>query len=74
MKLFMTFVGAALLMGSFSVAKDPFTNIENAVGYVIISKGGEEKKYIVVEGKDGRVKIVETKKNPAKVLRQGGKK
>lgn len=61
-----------IVFSAFS--KDPFTNKENAVGYIVIDKDGETVKYIVLEGEEGKVKLIKTKYEPKKVLKQGGKK
>jgi len=59
---------------SISFGKDPFTNREDAVGYIVVDKDGEVSKYIVIEDKDGEVKLVKTKDEPKEILKQGGKK
>ncbi len=56
-----------------SFSKDPFVNREDAVGYIIVDEGGKTFKYIVLESKDGKVKLMKTKYEPAKVLKKGGK-
>ncbi|WP_457601003.1 hypothetical protein [Hydrogenivirga sp.] len=62
------------LLGSVAVAKDPFMNKENAVGYIVIDNHGLPERYIVVESKEGGVKLIRTEYEPEEVLRQGGKK
>jgi hypothetical protein len=53
--------------------KDPFSNKEDAVGYIVVDSDSGTKKFIVIEGKDGKVKLIKTQYEPDKVLK-GGKK
>jgi hypothetical protein len=55
-------------------ARDPFLNQEDAVGYIILERGGKAERFIVIEGKDGNVKLIKTRYEPEKVLKKGGKK
>ncbi len=72
----MVLLGLLLLTFSvgFSIERDPFVNNEDAVGYIVVEENGVSKKYIVLEGKDGSVKLIETNYEPQKVLKKGGKK
>ena len=54
--------------------KDPFTSKEDAVGYIVIETEEGLQKYIVLEGKDGTVKLVKTGDSPDQVLKKGGTK
>ena len=63
-----------LLAVSLASAKDPFSNKEDAVGYIVIDRGGSSEKFIVVESKGGKVKLIKTGYEPDKVLKQGGKR
>jgi len=56
-----------------SLAKDPFLNRQDAVGYIILERGGKTERFIVVESKEGAVKLIKTKYEPEKVLKKGGK-
>ncbi|HIC97067.1 MAG TPA: hypothetical protein EYP11_01540 [Aquificaceae bacterium] len=53
---------------------DPFLNKEDAVGYIVIEENGKPIRYIVIEGKDGKIKLIKTRHEPEKILKQGGKK
>lgn len=64
----------AVFISASLFAKDPFTNKEDAVGYIVINDEGISKKYIVLESKEGGVKLIRTEYNPDNVLKQGGKK
>lgn len=66
-------VGLLTVISLLSFSKDPFVNREDAVGYIIVDEDGKTFKYIVLESKDGKVKLMKTKYEPAKVLKQGGK-
>ena len=57
-----------------SSAKDPFLNKENAVGYIVLDNHGIPERYIVLESKEGGVKLIRTEYEPEEVLKQGGKK
>ncbi len=74
MKFFLIGLISFLTVAGLSFSKDPFLDIENAVGYIVLSENGKEKKLLVIEGKDNTVKIIEINKEPSKVLRQGGRK
>jgi len=67
---------AFLILFFFALAlgKDPFTSKEDAVGYIVIDTGEGTEKYIVLEGKDGEVKLLKTGRSPDEVLKKGGKK
>jgi len=71
MKLLFLAVGLSI---SF-LSADPFINMENAVGYIVIDKNGKSENYIVFETGKGEVKLVKIRRNPAKVLEKerGGK-
>ncbi len=53
---------------------DPFTSKEDAVGYIVIKKDGREKKFIVLQSKDGKVRLIKTGRSPENILKKGGKK
>ena len=68
-----------LLMALFIVyAREPFTDLEGVVGYVVVEKKGKVENYMVVEGKDGSVRMIKTEKNPKEFLKkadnEGGKR
>jgi len=61
-----------LLMVFFTVhAKEPFTDLEGVVGYIVVEKKGKVENYMVVEGKDGSVKMIKTERNPKQFLKRG---
>ncbi len=62
------------LVFSFLWARDPFLDQQDAVGYIVLEKGGKVERYIVVESREGTVKLIKTKYQPEKVLKKGGKK
>ncbi len=61
-----------LLLLEFAFSKDPFTNREEAVGYIVIDNEGKTERYIVIESGKGKVKILKTDYEPDKVLKKGG--
>ncbi len=63
-----------LCLSVVSFSKDPFTSKEDAVGYIVIDSHEGTQKYIVLEGKDGEVKLIKTGRSPDQVLKKGGKK
>ena len=63
-----------LCFGVIALGKDPFTSKEDAVGYIVIDTDDGTQKYIVLEGKDGEVKLIKTGRSPDEVLKKGGKK
>ncbi|MDQ7038296.1 MAG: hypothetical protein Q9N26_03735 [Aquificota bacterium] len=54
-------------------AKDPFLNQQDAVGYIILEREGRTERFIVVESKEGTVKLIKTRYEPEKVLKKGEK-
>ncbi|WP_448583458.1 hypothetical protein [Thermocrinis sp.] len=51
-------------------AKEPFTDLEGVVGYIVVEVKGKVENYLVVEGKDGGVRMVKVDKNPKQFLRK----
>ncbi len=72
MKSFILAFGVAI---SFVFA-DPFVNMEDAVGYIVVERNGKNENYVVFETKNGEVKLVKIGRNPSKVLEKerGGKR
>ncbi len=69
------FLVVALFISSLlTFSKNPFLDIENAVGYIVVSENGKEKRYVVIEGKDKTVKVIEIDRNPSEVLKKGGRR
>ena len=60
----------SLVVMGFSFSKDPFQNLEDAVGYLVIEKGGRIERYVVIQGKDGSVKTIKVDKDPSQFLRK----
>jgi hypothetical protein len=54
----------------YSYAKNPFTDLEGVVGYVVVEKRGKVENYIVVEEKGGGVKTVKVNRNPKEFLKK----
>ena len=65
---------ALMFVLGISLAKDPFTSKEDAVGYIVLDNEGIQEKYIVIERKEGGVKLIKTQYEPEKILKQGGQK
>jgi len=51
-------------------AKEPFTDLEGVVGYIVVERKGKVENYLVVEGKDGGFRMVKVDKNPKQFLRK----
>ncbi len=68
------YMGIGILI-SFAFA-DPFVNMEDAVGYIIVERNGKSENYVVFETKDGEVELVKIGRDPSKVLEKekGGKR
>jgi hypothetical protein len=48
----------------YSYAKEPFTDLEGVVGYMVVEKNGKIENYMVVEEKGGGVKTIKVNRNP----------
>jgi len=61
-----------LLMAVFlySYAKEPFTDLEGVVGYMVVEKNGKVENFIVVEEKGGGVKTIKVNRNPKEFLKK----
>jgi hypothetical protein len=60
-----------LLVGFlYSYAKNPFTDLEGVVGYIVVEKRGKVGNYIVVEEKGGGVKTIKVNRNPREFLKK----
>ncbi|MDT7871974.1 MAG: hypothetical protein RQ844_05645 [Thermocrinis sp.] len=61
-----------LLMAVFlySYAKEPFTDLEGVVGYMVVEKNGKVENYMVVEEKGGGVKTIKVNRNPKEFLKK----
>ena len=61
-----------LLMAVFlySYAKEPFTDLEGVVGYIVVEKNGKVENYMVVEEKGGSVKTIKVNRNPKEFLKK----
>ena len=61
-----------ILMAVFlhSYAKDPFTDLEGVVGYIVVEKKGKVENYMVVEEKGGGVKTIKVNRNPKEFLKK----
>lgn len=74
MKLIVLFI-----LSYFALAQQPFQSLEGVVGYVVIERGGKVENYLVVEQKEGSVRIIKIDKTPSRVLKkteekEGGKR
>jgi len=51
-------------------AREPFTDLEGVVGYIVVERKGKVENYLVVEGKDGGFRMVKVDKNPKQFLKK----
>jgi hypothetical protein len=54
----------------YSYAKEPFTDLEGVVGYIVVEKNGKIENYMVVEEKGGGVKTIKVNRNPKEFLKK----
>jgi hypothetical protein len=54
----------------YSHAKEPFTDLEGVVGYMVVEKKGKVENYLVVEDKGGSVKTIKVNRNPREFLKK----
>jgi len=54
----------------YSHAKEPFSDLEGVVGYMVVEKNGKVENYMVVEEKGGGVKTIKVNKNPKEFLKK----
>jgi hypothetical protein len=54
----------------YSYAKEPFSDLEGVVGYMVVEKNGKVENYMVVEEKGGGVKTIKVNKNPKEFLKK----
>jgi hypothetical protein len=54
----------------YSYAKEPFTDLEGVVGYMVVEKNGKIENYMVVEEKGGGVKTIKVNRNPKEFLKK----
>jgi hypothetical protein len=66
----MRFLFLLLVVFLYSYAKDPFTDLEGVVGYMVVEKRGKVENYIVVEEKGGGVKTIKVNRNPKEFLKK----
>jgi hypothetical protein len=66
----MRFLFLLLVVFLYSYAKDPFTDLEGVVGYIVVEKGGKIENYMVVEEKGGGVKTIKVNRNPKEFLKK----
>ncbi len=50
--------------------REPFQSFEGTVGYMVVERGGRVENYIVVEERDGSVRLVKVNRNPSKFLKK----
>lgn len=65
----MRFLFLLLAVFLYSYAKDPFTDLEGVVGYIVVEKKGKVENYMVVEEKGGGVKTIKVNRNPKEFLK-----
>ncbi len=66
----MRFLFLLLVVFLYSYAKDPFTDLEGVVGYMVVEKKGKVENYIVVEERGGGVKTIKVNRNPKEFLKK----
>jgi len=66
----MSFLFLLLVVFLYSYAKDPFTDLEGVVGYIVVEKRGKVENYMVVEEKGGGVKTIKVNRNPKEFLKK----
>jgi hypothetical protein len=66
----MRFLFLLLMVFLYSHAKEPFTDLEGVVGYMVVEKNGKVENYMVVEEKGGGVKTIKVNKNPKEFLKK----
>jgi hypothetical protein len=54
----------------YSYAKNPFSDLEGLVGYMVVEKKGKVENYVVVEDKGGGVKTIKVNRNPREFLKK----
>jgi hypothetical protein len=54
----------------YSYAKEPFSDLEGVVGYMVVEKNGKVENYMVVEEKGGGVKTIKVNRNPKEFLKK----
>ena len=54
----------------YSHAKNPFSDLEGVVGYMVVEKRGKVENYLVVEDKGGGVKTIKVNRNPREFLKK----
>jgi len=59
-----------LVVFLYSYAKEPFTDLEGVVGYIVVEKKGKVENYMVVEEKGGGVKTIKVNRNPKEFLKK----
>ncbi|WP_448587256.1 hypothetical protein [Thermocrinis sp.] len=67
MKVFLLILSIVLHLG---YAREPFTDLENVVGYIVVERKGRVENHMVVEGKDGSVRTVKVERNPREFLKK----
>jgi len=59
-----------LMVFLYSHAKNPFSDLEGLVGYMVVEKKGKVENYVVVEDKGGGVKTIKVNRNPREFLKK----
>jgi hypothetical protein len=59
-----------LMVFLYSHAKNPFSDLEGLVGYMVVEKKGKVENYVVVEDKVGGVKTIKVNRNPREFLKK----
>jgi hypothetical protein len=66
----MRFLFLLFVVFLYSYAKEPFTDLEGVVGYMVVEKNGKVENYMVVEEKGGGVKTIKVNRNPKEFLKK----
>jgi hypothetical protein len=59
-----------LMVFLYSHARNPFSDLEGVVGYMVVEKRGKVESYLVVEDKGGGVKTIKVNRNPREFLKK----
>ncbi|MFZ8784335.1 hypothetical protein [Thermocrinis sp.] len=59
-----------LMVFLYSHARNPFSDLEGVVGYMVVEKRGKVENYLVVEDKGGGVKTIKVNRNPREFLKK----
>ena len=59
-----------LVVFLYSYEKEPLTDLEGVLGYIVVENKGNVENYMVVEEKGGGVKTIKVNRNPKEFLKK----